>query len=184
MAASHLVSGGEFAPLGDRNPHHCIHTGSQIGAVVTSENFDIHHFSTLAMRHTQRGIAHITGFFTEDGAQQTLLRGEFLLTFGGDFSNQDVIGTDLCTDADDPVLVEVLDGHLADVGDVTRNFFGSQAGIAGLDLEFFNVDGGVAVLLDQSLRNDNRILEVGTLPGDKRHRDVLPQGQFSAHGRG
>ena len=58
---------------------------------------------------------------------------------------------DLGADAADAVLVQVLQGVLAHVGDVPGDLLGAQLGIPGLGLVLFNVDGGEHILPDQAL---------------------------------
>ena len=54
-----------------------------------------------------------------------------------------------------PGLVEVLEGLLADVGNVAGDLFLAELGVAGDALELLDVDRGEDVLLDQ--RSDTRM---------------------------
>src|SRR5215470_11544531 len=47
-----------------------------------------------------------------------------------------------------------------DVRDVPGDLFGTELRVAGLDLEFLDVDGRVVVVLHHPLRDENRVLEV------------------------
>ncbi len=116
------------------------------------------------MRHPQRGVADLAGLLAEDGAQQALLGGQIGLALGGDLADQDITGVDLGADADDAALVQILQGVLADVGDVAGDLFRPQLGVAGVDLIFLNVDGGVDVLLDQTSRSAERRPRSCSLP--------------------
>src|SRR5262245_6327229 len=61
----------------------------------------------------------------------------------------DVPGLHLGADADDAGVVEVLEGLLRHVRDVARHLFLAELGVASLDLELLDVDGGEPVVLDQ-----------------------------------
>ena len=56
---------------------------------------------------------------------------------------------DLGADADDARLVEIAQSVLADVGNIARDLFRPELGVAGFDLELLDVDRGVVVLADQ-----------------------------------
>jgi hypothetical protein len=98
------------------------------------------------VRHAQRGVAHLARLFAEDGAQQALLGGQLGLALRGDLADQDVAAADLGADADDAALVEVAQRVLADVRDVAGDLLGAELGVAGLELVFLNVNGGVDVV--------------------------------------
>ncbi len=83
-------------------------------------------------------------------------------------------------DADDAALVEIAQRAFADVGNVARDFFRPQLGVARLDLELLDVDGGVIVLLHHLLRNQDRVLEVVAAPGHEGHQHVASQRQLAA----
>ena len=151
MPASHLVASGNLAALGNRNTHHLVHAGVEVGVVFTVEDLHVHHDAALAMGHTQGGVLHIAGLFTKNGAQQAFFRGQFLLTLGRNLANQDGFRPDFGADANDAVLIKVTDSILAGVGDFTGDFLGAQLGIARFDFVFFNVDAGIAVVLNQAL---------------------------------
>ena len=95
----------------------------------------------------ERGVLHVRGLLAEDGAQERLFGGEFGLGLRGDLADEDVAGLHFRTDADDAVVVEVLQRFLADVRDVAGDFLRPELGVAGGDLEFLDVDRGVDVLL-------------------------------------
>ena len=76
----------------------------------------------LAVRHAQRGVAHFAALLAEDGAQQTLLRGQLGFALRGDLADEDIAGFDFGADADDAALVEVRDRVLADVRQIAGDF--------------------------------------------------------------
>ena len=80
------------------------------------------------------------------------LCGQLGLALRGDLADQDVAGMHLSADADDAALVEVAERVLADVRDVAGDLLGSELGITGFGLVLLDMDGGINVIADQTLR--------------------------------
>ena len=87
-------------------------------------------------------------------------------------------------DADDAALVEIAQCRLADVGNVARDFFRTQLGVARLDLELLDVDGGVIVLLHHLLGDQDRVLKVVAAPRHEGHQHVTAERQLAHVGAG
>ncbi len=119
---------------------------------VAVEDAHFHHRAIGARRHAQRGIAHIRRLLAEDGAQQLLLRRHRALALRRDLADQDVARLHLGADIDDAGLVEVLQRLFGNVGNVARDLFRTQLGVARHHLEFLNVNGGEDVVADDPLR--------------------------------
>ncbi len=115
------------------------------------KTFDVDDLALLAVRHSQRDVARLLGLLAEDGDDQPLLGGQLALTLRRDLADQDVLRPDLGADADDAVLVEVLEHVLADVRDVAGDLLRTELGVAGLRLVLLDVDRGEDVILDQAL---------------------------------
>ena len=92
--------------------------------------------------HAQRRVLDVLGLLAEDDLQQALLGGELLLALRSDLADEDVALADDGRGDDDARLVERLKSLGADVRDVARDLFGSELGVASLDLELGDVDGG------------------------------------------
>src|SRR6185437_15177218 len=90
-----------------------------------------------------------------------------------------VVVADLRADADDARLVEVTQSVLADVGNIARDLFRPELGVAGFDLELLDVDRGVIVLADQLLRDEDRVLEVVTAPRHEGYQHVASKSEFA-----
>src|SRR6185437_3220005 len=90
-----------------------------------------------------------------------------------------VVVADLRADADDARLVEVTQSVLADVGNIARDLFRPELGVAGFDLELLDMDRGLVVLADQLLRDEDRVLEVVTAPWHEGHEHVASEAEFS-----
>src|SRR5436189_230631 len=78
--------------------------------------------------------------FTEDRAEQLLFRGELGFGLRRDFADEDVAGLHFRTDANDAVVVEVLQRFLTDVRDVARDFFRPELRVTSGDFELLDVD--------------------------------------------
>ena len=108
--------------------------------------------------------------------------GDF--TLGGDLAGQDVARLHFGADIDDARLVEVAERFLADVGDVARDVFRPELGVAGHDFEFLDMDRGEDVVLHDALGDEDRILIVVAVPGHERDERVAAQRQLAELGRG
>src|SRR5262249_58697135 len=83
-----------------------------------------------------------------------------------------------------PAIVEVAQRLLRTVRDVARDLLVTELRRPRVDLVLLDVDRGQLVVLDQPLRDDDRVLEVVALPGHERDGAVLAQRDLSAGGRG
>src|SRR5271156_5768421 len=156
----------------------------QLGALVllltlAGEDANVHYGAFDTWRAGQRCVANVAGLFAEDCAQQLLFRRQLGFALGRYFADQDVVVLDLGADADDSALVEVAQCRLGDVGNITRDFFRSQLGVARFDFKLLDVHRGVVIVADQLFGNQNRVLEVVTAPGHEGHQHVTPEGQFA-----
>ena len=114
--------------------------------------------------------------------EEAFFGGEFRFALGSDFADQDVAGLDFRADADDAVGAEVLQGFVAEVGDVAGDFLRAELGVAGADLEFINVDGSEDIVLDDAFADEDGVLEVVAVPRHEGAEDVAAQGEFAALG--
>ena len=78
-----------------------------------------------------------------------------------------------------PRLVEVFEGFLADVRDVPGDLFLAELGVAGDALELLDVNRGEHVVLGDALGDEDRVLEVVTLPGHERDEHVLAERELA-----
>ena len=179
MTPSHFVARGDLAALRHRNTHHLIHARGKIAVFLAGEDFDVHNDTAFAVRHTQGGILDIARFFAKDGAQKALFGGQFFFAFGSDFSDQDVVRPDLRADSNDAGFVQIADGVVTHVGDFARDLFGSELGIAGFHFVLFDVNAGVAVFFNETLRNQDGVFEVKAFPWKQSDDHVLTKRQFS-----
>src|SRR5206468_10818578 len=136
---------------------------------------DLDDLAALAVGQAQARVLHLAGLLAEDRPQEALLRGQLGLALRRDLADEDVAGADLGADVDDALLVEVLEGLLADVGDVAGDLLGPQLGVPGLDLVLLDVDAGEEVDADEAIADDDRVLVVAALPAHERDQDVAAQ---------
>ena len=146
---------------------------------LAGEHLDVHHGAFDAGADREAGVLHIAGLLAEDGAQQLLLGAQDGLALGGDLADQDVAVAHGGADPDDAGLVQVLQHLLADLRDVPGDLFGAELGVAGVDFEFLDVDGGEHVFLDDTLTDQDGVLEVVAAPGHVGDDQVAAQGQFA-----
>src|SRR5258708_1769283 len=71
------------------------------------EDFDVHHRAFNSRRAGERCVAHVAGFFAEDGAQQLLFRRELGLALGRDFADHHVALFYRRTNADHTPFVQI-----------------------------------------------------------------------------
>ena len=154
VTAGQLVALGDLALLGHVDPHQAVDARRQIVAVLARELLDVDDHALLAVRHLERGVAHLAGLLLEDGADELLLGRELGLALGRDLAHQQVARRHLGADAHDAVLVQVGQRLLGAVGDVAGDLFVAQLGRAGLDLVLLDVHRGEHVVLGQPLADD------------------------------
>ncbi len=184
VAAGHLIADGNFTLLCDIDADDLIDAGGHLVAVLAGEDLDVHDDAGLAVRDLQGGIADLAGLFAENGAQQALLSRQLGLALRGDLADEIIAGLDLCADADDAVLVEVLEGVLADVRDIAGDLFRPELRVAGFGLVFFNMNGRKDVLAHQALIEQDGVLVVVAFPGDEADKHVLAQRDFALRAGG
>ena len=182
VPAGELVAVLDLALLGDVDPDELVDAGRQLVAVLTAEDADADDLAGLAVRHLQRGVAHLAGLLAEDRAQQPLLRGQLGLALRRDLADEHVAGHDVGADAHDAALVEVGEDLLGDVRDVPGDLLGAQLGVAGVDLVLLDVDRGEDVVLDEALVEDDRVLVVVALPRHVGDQQVLAERHLTAVG--
>src|SRR2546430_5261679 len=184
MAAGHLVAGRDLPPLGDVYADHLVDAPAQLVLVLAREDLDVDHDSALAVWHPQARVAHLARLLTEDRAEQALLRRQLGLALRRDLAHQDVALLDLGADVYDAALIEVAQRVVRDVGDVTRDLFGTELCLAGLGLVLLDVDRGVQVFFHHALREQDRVLEVVALPRHEGDEHVAAESHLAVVDRG
>src|SRR5699024_5135691 len=143
VTSGHLIAHGDLSLLSNIDAHRLIHSRRQLIAVFPGKYPGVHYNSVLSVRHLQGCISDFTGFLAEDGSQQPLLRGELRLALGGYLSYQDISCPYLRANADNPPLVQILQGIVAYTGNILGDLLRSQLGITGFRLVFLYMNGGI-----------------------------------------
>ena len=118
---------------------------------VAVEDPDLDDRALHSWGNAQRRVAHVGGFLAKDGAQELFFRRHWALALGRDLTDQDVACYDLGADVDDARFVEILQRLFRNVGNVAGDLLGPKLGVAGHRLEFFDVNRGEDVVLDDTL---------------------------------
>ena len=182
MAAGHLVADADLALGGHADADQAVDAGQQLVAVLAVELADVDDLAALAVGQAQARVLNLARLLTEDRAEQALLGRQLGLALGRDLADEDVAGLDLGADVDDAVLVEVLEGLLADVRDVARDLLGTELGVARLDLVLLDMDAGEEVVADEAIADDDRVLVVAALPAHERDEDVPAERELAVVG--
>ena len=77
------------------------------------------------------------------------------------------------------MLVQVLRGFFAHVGDVVGQFFHSALGVTDFQHVFIDVQRSEHIFTHNALGNHNGILKIVALPWHEGHLHVLAEGQFT-----
>src|SRR5882672_6691875 len=149
-------------------------------SALAGEDLDVHDGAFDARRAVERSVAHVAGFFAEDGAEEFLFRRQGGFALGRNLANEDVARLHDRADADDTAFVEVAKERLADVGDVARDFLGAQLRVARFDFVLLDVDGGVVIVLHQLFADEDGVFEVVPAPGHEGHQHVAAEAEFPA----
>ena len=159
-----------------------------LGAFVAFDTFagkDLHinHGALAALVHAQRSVFHVAGFFAKNGAQQFFFGREGGFAFGRNLAHQHVARLHFSAHVDDARVVQTVELRFRQVGNIACDFFSAQLGITRHHHQFFDMDGGVAVIGHHALANQNRVLEVVAVPGHEGNQHVLADGDFAQIGR-
>ncbi len=180
VAAGELVALGDLALLRDVDPDELVDARRQVVAGVARERLDADDLAALAVRHLEGGVADLARLLLEDRADQLLLGRELGLALRRDLADEQVAGVDVGADADDAALVEVRERLLRAVRDVARDLLVAELRRARVDLVLVDVDRAEHVVLDEALRDDDRVLEVEALPRHERHEQVRAERELAA----
>ena len=151
MTSSHLITNGDFSLLCNVNADCLVYSRRKFVAVFTGKYFGVHDDTILTVRYFQGSITYFSCFLAKDGTEQTLLCGQLSLSLRSYFSDQNITGTYLCTDADDSTLIQIFQSIITDTRNVFCDLFRSKLGVTGLCLVLLDVDGSVNIILYQTL---------------------------------
>src|SRR5262249_463933 len=148
-------------------------------SALAGEDLDVHDGAFDPRRAVERSVAHVAGFFAEDGAEKFLFRRQRGFALRRNFADENVARLHNRADADDAAFVQVAEERFADVRNVARNFFRTKLGIAGFDFVLLDVNRRVVIVLDQLFADENGVLKVVTAPGHERDEHVAAKSEFA-----
>ena len=173
MTAGHFIAHGDFTLLSDIAAYQHIYSGRKLLGIFSCEYLNVNDNSSLAVRYFKGVVADFSCLFAEYGSEQSFLGGKLGLAFWRYLSYQNVACSYFCAYADNAPVVKVFESVLAHVGDIPCYLFGTQLGVAGFDLVFFYMNGGIDILADNSLVKKNRVLVVIALPCHEADKSVF-----------
>ena len=179
MTAGHFVADGNLSLLSDINADKAIDTRRELVVVLAAEHFDVDDFSRLTMRHAERGVANLARFLTKNRPKQSFFRRKLRLALRRDLAYENIAGTDLRTNADNPLFVKIAKSVLRNVRNIPSDFFRPQLRIAGVTLIFFNMNGSIEVALHEILAQKHRVLIVIAFPRHISNNDIVSQRQLA-----
>src|SRR5216684_3685020 len=148
------------------------------------EHLHINHRSGDSGGHAQARVLHVGSLLAEDRAKQFFLGRELGLALGRHLAHQNVARLDFGSDIYDTGLVKPRELRLRKVRNVACDLLGPELGVACHYRQLLDVDRGIAVIRHDALGNQDRILEIETVPGHEGDQHVLPQRELAHVGRG
>ena len=147
---------------------------------LAAEDLHVDDGALDARRAVERSVANVAGLFAEDRAQQLFFRRQRGFALRRHLADEDVAGLDGGADADHAAFVEVAQEALVDVGNVARDFFGTELGVARFDFVLLDVNRGVVILFDQLFADEDGVFEVVPAPGKEGDQHVAAKREFAA----
>ena len=116
---------------------------SRIRATIDAH---IHDDAGATAGNHQRTILDIARLFAENGLHQTLFRREIRLVLRRDLADQDVARFHFGADADNTVGVQIAQGFLTFIRNVSRDLFGTELRFTCLDILQRHMDARIYVV--------------------------------------
>src|SRR5690606_27193278 len=129
--------------------------------------------------HTQRGVFHVGGFFTEDGAQQFFFRRPLGFALWRYLAHQNIARLHFRTDVNNAGFIQLVQGRLAHVRNIGGDLFRTQLGVTRHTAQVQNANSGQAVFLRHPLRQQDGVFVVVAVPRHEGDAEVLTQSQFT-----
>ena len=106
----------------------------------------------------QRVVFDVFANAAENSVEQFFFRCEFRFGLGRNFTDENVALADVRSDADNAVFVQVAKSFFRNVGNVARELFTTQFGVADFFFQFNNMDAGVRIVLNEFFgQNDSNL---------------------------
>ena len=131
------------------------------------------------MRHAERSIAYFARFLAEDRAEKSFFGRKFRFALRGNFTHQNIAALHFRADAHDAVLVQIFQRVVAHVGNIARDFFGTELRISRFGFVLFDMDGSEHVVLHQFFGKQNGVLVVVAFPFHVADENIFTEGKFA-----
>ncbi len=131
------------------------------------------------MRHLKRSITHLTCLLAENRTDKSLLRGKLGFALRRNLADQNIAGTDFRTDADNTVVVEILERIIADTRNISCNLFRSELGVSRLGLILLNMQRSIDIFLYKTLADKDSVLVVVAFPCHEADQRVLAKAELT-----
>ena len=149
---------------------------------ITGVNAHVHHGTVHTGRHAQRAVFDVRGFLAKNRTQEFFFRRLRTLALRRNFTNENVARFHFRTDMNDTGAIQFRQRTFLDVWNVAADFLRTEFGIARDAGQLLDVNGGKAVFLDNTLGNEDGVLEVIAVPRHEGDEHILPQRQFAQIG--
>ncbi len=147
--------------------------------IETVRNLHVHDDSGNARRNHQRSILHVGRLLPEDRPQKFLFRCQLGLALRRDLTDKNIARFHFGSDADNAVVVQVLQRFFPDIRNIARDLFWSELGVPSGDFELLNVDRSEDIFLLHLLADQNRVFEVVTIPRHEPDEHVATKSEFA-----
>ncbi len=182
VAARHLVADLNFTLLRDVHAHQLVDAGGELVLILAREDLHVYDDAALSVGNTEGSVAHLSRLFAEDGAEQALFGRELRFALGRNFTDEDIAAAHFRADAHDAVLVQIFERVVAHVGNVARDFFFAELGVARFRLVLLDMNGGEHVVLHELFGNKNRVLVVIAFPLHESDENVFSERKLAVVG--
>ena len=147
MTSGHLISYGNLTLLRNVNAYKLIYAGAYIIAVFSCKYFYVYNYTCFSVRHSERRISYLSCLFTEYGSEKSFFRRKFCFSLRSNFSYKYIVGTNFRTDTNNSSFIKVAESVLADIGNISCYFFGSEFSVSCFCLKLFNMNRSIHVFL-------------------------------------
>ena len=149
---------------------------------VAVKHTHLNNRTRIARRHTHRGVTNVRRFLTKDRAEKLFFRRHWALALRRHLTDQNIASLHLGSNCNNAGFVEITERFFTNVWNVTGDFFWTKLGITRRDFKLFQVDRCVDVVAHDTLRDQDRVLEVVAVPRHKRDKHVAAERQFAEIG--
>ena len=179
VTTCHLVTDGDLSLLCDVAADNHVDTGRKLVAVGSCEDLYIDDYTALTVGNSERCVSDFPCLFTEDGSKKSLFGCQLCLTLGCDLTDENVACVYLGAYSDDTSLIEVSQGVLTHIGDISCDVFRTELCVSRLDFVFFDVDRCIHIVAHKALVYKYGVLIVVALPHHKADEGVLTEGDLA-----